>query len=91
MPGVTKPPGVSYSLSDRWMQVARALTQALGARLILGINLEADSTEIAGTEARNRTEHTGAVDIGAKPKQHASQHSQIVDCVSGRHLRQQMQ
>ena len=50
--GVPKPPGVTYALTRRWLAVTRATALALRARLILGINLEADSRTIAGTEAR---------------------------------------
>lgn len=77
VPGVTKPPGVTYSLSDRWIRVTRALAQALRARLILGINLEADSTEIAGTEARKLLDGIGrepveALELGNEPALYAS-------------------
>ena len=50
VPGMTRPPGVNYSLDDTWLTVARALGSALRARLILGINLEADSPQLASTE-----------------------------------------
>jgi Glycosyl hydrolase family 79 C-terminal beta domain len=77
VPGVTKPAGVTYSLSDRWMQVTRALAKALGARLILGINLEADSTQIAGTEARQLVDGLGrgsvqALELGNEPALYGS-------------------
>ncbi len=50
--GIARPPGVSYALSQRWLDVTRALAQALGARLVLGLNLEADSAAVAGAEAQ---------------------------------------
>ena len=49
---VPKPAGVRYVLTPRWLAVTRATALALNARLILGINLEADSGTIAGAEAR---------------------------------------
>ncbi len=49
--GVSTPPGIRFTLDQRWLEVARALTQAVNARLILGINLEADSPMLAQTEA----------------------------------------
>jgi len=52
VPHAPRPPGVSYSITTRWLQVTRALTDALGARLILGINLEADSPKLAAAESR---------------------------------------
>jgi glycosyl hydrolase family 79 len=75
--GVTKPAGVTYSLTDRWVQVTRALTEALGARLILGVNLEANSTEIAGTEARKLVDGLGresvqALELGNEPALYGS-------------------
>jgi hypothetical protein len=51
-PGVARPPGVRYTLTRRWLAVTRAVATALGARLILGINLEADRRAIASAEAR---------------------------------------
>jgi hypothetical protein len=47
-----KPPGIRYELTPQWVAVARASALALGAHYILGINLEADSRTVAGTEAR---------------------------------------
>ncbi len=51
VPGLTRPPGVTYTVDARWTQVARSLVRALGARVILGINLEADSEPLAAVEA----------------------------------------
>ncbi len=50
--GTVQPPGVTFSLSQRWLQVTRALAAALNAQLILGINLEAGHPELAAFEAR---------------------------------------
>jgi len=50
--GLARPPGVTYSLDDNWLRVMRALEQALGARVIFGINLEASSSTLAAAEAR---------------------------------------
>src|SRR5438105_6584666 len=43
VPGMARPAGVNYTLTRNWLAVASALTNALGARLIMGIDLEADS------------------------------------------------
>jgi hypothetical protein len=51
-PGVTRPPGIRYTLTKQWLAVTRATAQALGARLILGINFEADSRPVAASESR---------------------------------------
>jgi hypothetical protein len=50
-PGVAKPAGIRYTLTPRWLAVTRASARAMGARLILGINFEADSQAIASAEA----------------------------------------
>jgi hypothetical protein len=50
--GVPKPPGVTFTLGKRWLAVTHEIAQALGAHLILGINLEANSSAVAATEAR---------------------------------------
>jgi hypothetical protein len=50
--GQVKPRGVEYSISSRWLAVTRALAQDTGARLILGVNLEANQSSIAVAEAR---------------------------------------
>jgi hypothetical protein len=49
--GLTRPRGVTYSLSPAWALSARSLAAALGARLLLGINFEADRPPLARIEA----------------------------------------
>ncbi len=51
VPGLARPPGVSYALDSRWTSVTGALATALHAHLILGLNLEADSATVANYEA----------------------------------------
>jgi hypothetical protein len=60
VPQVRKPAGVSFTLTAGLLRVTRALAEALRARLILGIDLEADSAVVAGDEAR-------ALIAGARP------------------------
>jgi hypothetical protein len=52
VPGMVRPKGIRYALGPRWLAATAAAAQTLRARLILGINLEADSRRIAATEAR---------------------------------------
>jgi Glycosyl hydrolase family 79 C-terminal beta domain len=52
LPGVAKPPGIKYTLTPTWVRVTGALARDLGARLILGINLELDSAREASAEAQ---------------------------------------
>jgi hypothetical protein len=50
--GMAKPHGIRYTLTPTWVRVTGALTRDLGARLILGINLELNSARDASAEAR---------------------------------------
>ena len=75
--GLSRPGGVSYTLTRRWLAVTRALSRTLGAHLILGINLEADSEEVAVAEARALTAGLGrasieALELGNEPELYAS-------------------
>ena len=52
MPGMARPAGMRITLDRRWLAVAHALVKDLNARLILGVNLEADNARIAATMAQ---------------------------------------
>jgi hypothetical protein len=77
VPHMARPGGVKFDLTKRWLQVAAALGQALNARLILGVNFEADSGRVASAEAqafmaglgRNRIE---ALELGNEPELYAA-------------------
>jgi hypothetical protein len=71
-PGVVPPAGVTHALSGAWLSTTRALAAALGAKLILGVNLAADDPRIATAEARAFLEGIGpqyieALEIGNEP------------------------
>jgi len=51
VPGTPTPAGVKETLTPGWIAITKALATATGARLTLGINLEADSATVAATEA----------------------------------------
>jgi hypothetical protein len=73
IPGISKPRGIRFTLSQRWLAISRALTQALDARLILGINLEADSGRVAAGEAQALLDGFGrssvqALELGNEPE-----------------------
>ena len=73
VPGMRRPPWVRYTLTAGWMQVTRALVQAINGRLILGTNLEADSSEVAAAEANAMIDGIGrgsieALEIGNEPE-----------------------
>ncbi len=70
--GVSRPAGVTFDLTRQWLEVTRALAQTLGAHLILGINLEQDSPQLAGAEGRELVNGVGpqavrALELGNEP------------------------
>ncbi len=70
--GMERPPGVSFDITDQWLAVTRALARALGAHLILGLNLEADSPRLAASEASALVDRIGvqsvrALELGNEP------------------------
>src|SRR5438270_885874 len=72
-PHIRKPAGVNLTLTARLLRMTRALTEALGARLILGIDLEADSAMVARAEARALIAGIGrrqidALELGNEPE-----------------------
>ncbi len=77
VPHVNRPPGVSYDLTPTWMGVARATARDLRAKLILGINFEADSPLVASAEAGAMINRIGrsyidALEIGNEPELYAA-------------------
>ena len=70
--GMKRPPGVTVDITDQWLSVTRALARALGAHLILGLNLEADSPQLAASEASALVNGVGspavrALELGNEP------------------------
>ncbi len=70
--GMKRPAGVTFDITDQWLGVTRALAQALGAHLILGLNLEADSSQLAASEAKALIRGVGvrsvrALELGNEP------------------------
>lgn len=71
--GMTRPPGIRVTLGERWLQDARTIADAVNARIILGINLEAGSPALAAAEARALTDGIGpsrieALELGNEPE-----------------------
>jgi hypothetical protein len=52
IPGMKTPPWVRWTMTPQWAAVTRKLVDDLGAHLIVGINMEADSVKIAAAEIR---------------------------------------
>ena len=74
---LVRPRAAEYSLSPRWMAITRALAQATGARLLLGVNLEADQPALAVAEGRALLTGIGArsvlaLEIGNEPNWYAT-------------------
>jgi hypothetical protein len=72
MRGVIPPGGVSYSLTKGWLRTTQALAAALGAHLIMGINLAANRPGLAAAEARAILQGIGkqyiqALEVGNEP------------------------
>jgi hypothetical protein len=73
MRGVHPAPGLTYRLSPAWIERARALAASAGARLILGVNLEANNPAITAAEAHHLVDGIGrgrieALEVGNEPE-----------------------
>ena len=60
-----RPRGVSYALTPSWLASARALSGALGAKLILGLNLAAADPRLTAAEAEALLSGVGAANVSA--------------------------
>jgi hypothetical protein len=77
VPGVKKPPGVTYTITPGWIASARALAQDTGAQYILGVNLEAGNPRVEKAEARALLtgitwRYVEAVELGNEPELYAA-------------------
>jgi hypothetical protein len=75
--GMRKPGGIKYSLNRKWLQIARAMNAQLHSRLILGVNLEANSRKLAKTMADQLVGGIGkssiaGLEIGNEPELYAA-------------------
>jgi hypothetical protein len=65
VPGMRQPLGVTYNLTPAWTASARTLAQATTAKLLLGLNLEADRRRIDQVEATQLVNGIGRANIDA--------------------------
>jgi hypothetical protein len=89
VPGVAKPHGIRYSIGNNFAAVTAALAHAVGAHLILGVNLELDSKTAAATEAQALVAGVGAdsieaLELGNEPELYGS--FSFYKTASGRHV-----
>lgn len=73
VPGAVRPPGVTYTVSQRWLTALRRLVHALHAHVILGVNLEANRSAVARAEGRALVGAVGrssvlALELGNEPE-----------------------
>lgn len=73
VPGTNRPLGVTYNLSPAWIASARGLVAATGAKLILGLGLEANRPRDDAVEASQLLAGLGraavdALEIGNEPE-----------------------
>ena len=71
--GIRRPRGIRIDLDPTWLAVTHSLATALDAKLILGVNLEADSRALASAEARALVSgigraHIQALELGNEPE-----------------------
>jgi hypothetical protein len=65
VPGMKPPYGVTYGLWPGWTAAARSLIAATNAKLILGVNLEANRTRISQVEGSELLAGVGPANIDA--------------------------
>jgi Glycosyl hydrolase family 79 C-terminal beta domain len=70
--GLVRPAGVTYNLTKGWLRTTHALAAALGAKLILGVNLATARPALAAEEAQTLLQGIGrryiaALEIGNEP------------------------
>ena len=75
--GVARPGGVNYTLTTRRLEVMAALARSTDARLILGLNFEADDPVLAAAEERAMLNVIGrnridAFELGNEPELYSS-------------------
>jgi hypothetical protein len=59
VPGMATPPWVRWTMTPTWAAVTKKLADDLHARLILGVNMEANSPKIASTEVNEISAQLG--------------------------------
>ena len=68
-----QPPGVRFTLTPNWLDVAHSVATAVRGRLILGVDLEANNRTVAAAEANAMVNRIGrgsiaALELGNEPE-----------------------
>jgi len=76
-PGVSRPPGIRYTLGPQWLRSTHAAARALDARIIAGVNLEADSERVTAAESAALVRGIGrrylaGLELGNEPEVYGS-------------------
>lgn len=76
-PGLSDPDREAFRLTPAWLASLRTLAQSVHARMVLGINLEADNPRLSAAEARALVSGIGArpvqaLEIGNEPSLYPS-------------------
>lgn len=71
--GMQRPRGVTYTVGRSWLQTVGALVHGLNARVIAGVDFEANNSRLAATEARALLAAIGrsslqALELGNEPE-----------------------
>ncbi len=77
VPHMAQPGGVKYVITKGYLATVKAVAKALNARVVMGINLEANSTRVASAEANAFVSQVGhpyvrALEIGNEPELYGS-------------------
>jgi hypothetical protein len=77
IPGYREPYGITYDLTPAWTTAARRLAQATDAKLMLGLDLQADRTKLVQVEADQLLQRIGGAyiqsfQIGNEPDLYSS-------------------
>ena len=73
VPGMATPPWVRWTITPTWAAVTKKLATDLHARLIVGVNMEANSPKIASTEVHEISSRLGSsipttFEVGNEPE-----------------------
>ena len=76
LPGMSTPPWAKFTITKAWLALARAFVKATDARLLLGVNFEADNSAIASAESRALVDGIGGrsiagLELGNEPELYA--------------------